>query len=301
MEHYLFWIILSFCYPLLYGFNNIINGLLINKLFPNKYVLIFFKSITNLLFVPLILFWGMPSFPGYNFLFLYFILGTLDLVYVIPYYNALKNIDTSIVGALFSLGRILIPIMTYFFLGEQLKLSQYIGFSLIVLSSLALSIKNFHFPKINKAFYLMLLSSAIRSVFAVIEKYTINADGNWINKLVYPPIFTTLLPCLLLFSSKYRKLIAEKTAIFKSKIFVFLSMELFSFIALAVMFYILPHISAVLKTSISSTMPIFILLTQIVLNKFFGIVTIENLTKFEIIKKFVLFILMSVGVYYVIM
>lgn len=300
MNNLTFWIAISFCYPLLYGFNNIINGLLINKSFPNPYVLIFYKAITNLTFVPLILFFGMPTFPGWHFVGLYFLLALLDLIYVIPYYSALKSIDTSIVGALFSLGRILIPIMTYLFLDEKLKFSQYLGFSLIIFSSLLLSVKNFRLPKINAAFYLMFLSSAIRSVFSVLEKYTINADGNWVNMLIYPPLFATIIPFSLFFLKKYRVLIIEKSVVFKDKIFIFLSMEFFSFIALAVMFFVLPHISAVLKTSISATMPLFILMTSIILKKCFGINTIEDIKSQEVVKKLIMFFIMIIGVYYVV-
>ena len=47
-------------------------------------------------------------------------------------------------------------IMSYFLLDEKLTLAQYIGFTIIVMASVALSIKGKKIPKLNKAFYYMM-------------------------------------------------------------------------------------------------------------------------------------------------
>lgn len=84
----------------------------------------------------------------------YFLLAFIDVAYLYPYYKAMKVIDTSIVSALFSLGQITIPIMTYLFLDERLRESQYAGFLLIIAASIVLSINDFKMPKLNRAFLL---------------------------------------------------------------------------------------------------------------------------------------------------
>lgn len=68
--------------------------------------------------------------------------------------------------------------------------------------SVALSIKNFRFPKINAAFYLMLFSFSIRSVYSVLEKYTIDADGNWVNMVIYPATLETFITFALFLFAK---------------------------------------------------------------------------------------------------
>lgn len=297
MTSYAFYILIAFSYPLLYGFVNIIEGQLSNNTIKHPVSILFYMTLTNVVFLPLILFFGMPTFPSLFLLTCYFILAMLDQVYQIPYYIALKKIDTSIVGALFSLGRVGIPILTYFFLDERLELTQYIGFILIILSSIALSIKSFKLPKLNIAFFLMLLSSSLRSVFAVLEKYTIDTDGNWINMVIYPALFSYILAFGLLIIPNWRKDITGQFSNYKNKFGFFISVEIFAFIASSIMFFVLPHISAVTKTSISATMPIFILLTGVVAYRFFNIKLNENLDKNEITKKLLLFSIMVLGVY----
>ena len=295
-----FWIIISFLYPILFAINNIINSMLVNKNFSNPYVLTFYKSITNALFVPLILLVNQPSPPSYHILSLYFILAILDLSYLIPYYKALKNIDASIVTALFSLGRIVMPLLTYIFLDEKLKPIQYLGFTLIIASTIALSSQKIKSLKINKAFYLMVLSSFIHSSFLVLEKHTINSDTSWINLMIYPSIFSTFIPFLLFLSPHLKREIKNHYTHFKNDIHLFLYMELFTFIGLLTISFILPHISAITKVSISSTTPIFVLIISIYFNKNKKITYLENLSKQELNKKLILFLLIGLGTYLVI-
>ena len=295
------WILISFLSPFCYGLINIINGVLIVKDFKEPLTLIFYKALTNSAFIlPLILLWGLPTLPSTGMLICYFILGFLDIIYLFPYYRALEKIDTSIVGALFSLGRVAIPIMTYLFLDERLTLMQYAGFGIIVLSSIFLSIRNFKLPKINLAFWLMLLSSLILAVFAVLEKYTVDADTNWINLIFYPALSSLIIVLSFMFSKKGCTEIIHGFDAFKNTFKLFALSAFLSFIALSTMVYVLPYISAVTKASISATMPIFILMTSLVLHQFFGMKLNENITLKSIIKKLVLFTFIIVGVVMVI-
>lgn len=290
------YLIFAFSYPLLFGFVNIIDSRLTNRTIRDPLILLFYMSLTNLVFLPLILFFGSPSVPSPGLLVCYFLLAFLDLVYQIPYYKALKKIDTSIVGALFSLGRVFIPVLTWLFLDERLKVSQYAGFALIIVSAILLSIRDFRMPRINAAFFLMLLSSSIRSVFAVLEKYTIDADGNWINMVIYPAVFAFFIPFVLFFFKKSRRDILNHAESYRRSFGSFAGIELLAFAATSIMFFILPHISAVVKTSVSATMPIFILVTNWILHRFWGVENYEELSPAEILKKVACFLIMTAGV-----
>lgn len=301
MENLNFWIMVSFLSPFCYGLINIINGILIVKDFKTPVSLIFYKPLANAVFIlPLILLWGLPTCPNGYLLACYFVLGFLDVIYLFPYYRALERIDTSIVGALFSLGRIAIPVMTYLFLDERLNTVQYIGFGVIVLSSVFLSIQNFKMPKINLAFWLMLLSSLILAVFAVLEKFTVDADTNWINLVFYPALFSAIFTLTFLMAAPVRRQIKQALPAFKKTFQLFALSALLSFVALSTMVYVLPYISAVTKASISSTMPMFILGISLVLHHFFGMKFNENITLQSIIKKLILFACIVAGVYMVI-
>lgn len=300
MSNLNFWIVTSFLYPILFAINNIINSILVNKNFSNPYVLTFYKSITNFIFAPILLIIYTPTIPSYSLIFMYFILGLLDLLYLIPYYKALKNIDTSIVTALFALGRIIIPILGYIFLDEKLRNIQYFGFFIIITSSILLSSQTIKSLKINKAFCLMVLSSLIHSIFLVLEKYTINKDVTWINMMIYPLIFSSIIPFILFFSSNTKAEIYKTFSNFKKNISLFLTMELFSFIGLLTITFILPHIPSTTKTSISSSTPIFVLIFGLLLKTYKKADYIENISKLELRKKLFLFLLISYGTFLVI-
>ncbi len=280
----------------MFGLVNIIDSRLTNQTIRDPLTLLFYMSLTNLVFLPLILFFGSPTMPSPGLLACYFLLAFLDLVYQIPYYKALKKIDTSIVGALFSLGRVFIPVLTWVFLDERLKASQYAGFALIIVSAVLLSIRDFRMPRINAAFFLMLLSSSIRSVFAVLEKYTIDADGNWINMVIYPAVFAFFIPFVLFFFRKSRRDILDHAESYRHSFGSFAGIELLAFTATSIMFFILPHISAVVKTSVSATMPIFILAANWALHRFWGVKNYEELSPADIVKKTVCFLIMTAGV-----
>lgn len=299
MEYLAFFIGLSFLYPFLNGVSTLIEARYANQYFKSPATILFFTRITSLLFLPLVLFFGMPTLPSSGMLICYVFVAGLDLLYLVPYYKSLDKIDTSIVTALLSLGKILIPIFTWLFLNEQLDLIQYVGFMLIILASLGLSIKNFKMPHINIAFFLMMLSGAIRSVYSVLEKFTINADGNWINMLIWPPIFSVLLLLCLMTFKKQRNDITKSVGLYREKFPTFIFLELLAFGANVVMFYVLPYISAVQKTSISATMPIFVLLTSIVVSKVWHVKLYESMTRADIVKKLILFAVMVWGVYWV--
>lgn len=301
MENLNFWIVISFCYPMLFGANNIINGILVNRGFRNPFVLTFYKSITNVLFVPLLFILGEVSFPSYWLLVLYFIVALFDLGYLVPYYVALKHIDTSIVTALFALGRVVILVLSYVFLDERLSFVQYLGFMIIILSSIFLSITSYKNITLNKAFYLMVLSSFMHSLFLVLEKYVINKDGNWVNMVFYPSVFSMIIPFVLFFSVKLRREIGFNFALFKGNIKLFIMMEIFSFIALCTITFVLPYISVEAKAAISSTTPIFVLIMGVILGKCFNVKILENITKKEVIKKVAMFLLIGVGTYLVVM
>jgi drug/metabolite transporter (DMT)-like permease len=231
---------------------------------------------------------------------MYFILGLLDLLYLIPYYKSLKNIDTSIVVALFALGRIIIPILGYILLDEKLRHTQYFGFFIIILSSILLSSQKIKSLKINKAFCLMILSSLIHSIFLVLEKYTINKDTTWINMMIYPLIFSSIIPFALFISHNIKKEILQNFINFKKNISLFLIMELFSFIGLLTITFILPHISSIAKVSISSSTPIFVLIFGLLLKKYKQLNYIENITPYELRKKLFFFLLIGYGTFLVI-
>lgn len=293
----MFFVIIAFLSPLFYAIANIVECSLSNKIFKHPATMIFYISILNLAFVPLLFLFELPTVPTLSAFFCFFVLGVLDAAYLYPYYKALKVIDTSIVAALFSIGQVIIPVMTYFWLGEMLSLIQYAGFFIIIFSSVILSIKDFRIPKLNKAFYYMVLVSLILASYMVFEKYIFeNYDPNWVNMVMYPKFFSTFLPFLFLLSKKKRDNIKKSFVHYKEKFVLFAANEFTCFVGLATSVYALSGLSPVFTASVSATMPIFLLFISVLLHKKFAIKGYDDLTPKLMVKKTVCFIFIILGV-----
>lgn len=251
--------------------------------------MIFYASLMSFLFLPFLFIFGTPTLPSPLAFCCYFILAAIDVIYLWPYYKALRQMDTSVVAALFSLGQITIPVLTWLLLNEKLHLSQYAGFFIIISSSVILSINNFRIPKLNHAFYYMLAVSFIRAFYVVLEKYVLTINDNWINLMIYTNILTVLLPFSLLFHKKMRKRIKKGIQPYFSNLGFFSINELFCFLEMATAAFALSKLSAVTSASINASAPIFLLGISFILRKTFHVHLYEKLTPQIMTKKLICF------------
>lgn len=258
--------------------------------------MIFYISLMNAVFLPLVMIWGMPTLPPAKVFACYVVLAAIDVIYLYPYYLSMKVIDTSIVAALFSLGKITIPVMTYFWLDERLSLEQYIGFVIIVMASVALSIKGRKIPRLNKAFYYMLFASFLRAFYVVLEKYALNVDSGWINLAVYPNLISGIMPFAFLLVGSWRRDIVKNFPPYLHQFKVFAFNEFLCFLGMVCTVYGLSGISAVVSTSIAATQPIFMLAISYWLLKFRDIPLNEKISQQMLHKKIFCFALIVLGV-----
>ncbi len=288
--------LIAFLSPFFSSIAVIIESLLSNNTFKRQTTMIFYISLMNTVFLPLVLFFGCPSIPSTECLVLYFLLAVFDVLYLYPYYTAMKVIDTSIVAALFSLGNVIIPIMSFFILDEVLSLHQYIGFAIIIMASVALSIKGDRIPKLSRAFWYMVLASLMVSGRFVLVKYVIALDGNWVNMVVWPNIFSGLLPFLLLLFKKYRKDIARNFPPYLHQFKLFALNEFICFLELVCLIYGLSKLSPVISSSIEATQPIFLLGVSGLMLYFYNFKLKEKITRRVLMKKMFCFVLIILGV-----
>lgn len=258
--------------------------------------MIFYISMMNFIFVPLVMLLEMPTIPVREALVFYLILAVIDVAYLYPFYSAMKVIDTSIVSALFSIGQVIIPILSYFVLDDVLTLHQYIGFAIIIMASVALSMKNTKIPKLNRAFWYMLFASFLLSLRVIVVKYTLNLEGNWVNLVIYPDIISGIIPFGLLFVAKYRKDIVKNFPPYREKFKVFALDGLICFLGMVCSTYALDNLSPVVSSSINGMRPIFLLLIGAFLLYFYNIPLKEKITINTLIKKLFFFVLITFGV-----
>ena len=292
----MFYIFIAFFAPIFNALASAIESKLSNNTFKHQTTMIFYISMMNWVFLPICLLFGMPTLPTPTALICYLGLAMIDVIYLYPLYTSLKVIDNSIVSALFSLGQITIPLMSFLFLGEVLSIEQYIGFIIIILSSIALSVKGKKIPKLSKAFYYMVLVSLLKSGYFILEKYVLIEDENWINMVIYPNIISGLLPFTFFFVKKWRRNIIKNFPIYRSKFKIFAINEFLCYLELVAQVYGMSGLSPVVSASIGATFPIFMLLFCYIGLKKFNIPLNEKISREQLIKKIFCFIYIILGV-----
>ncbi len=287
------YILIAFMTPILHGLACILDAHFSNNVFRRTSSLIFYASITNAIIVPFLLFLGTPAIPSFH---VFLVLGTIaaiDMLYLFPYYTALKRVDTSISVALFSLGKIAIPILAWFIVNERLHFIQYVGFGLILLPSILLNL-NLKKLKINSALYLMMFVSLILSLGTVLEKYSLENES-FLTVYFWIVIMTTVMAIAMLVIPAFRRDIKSEFVQYKKSVKLFIGQEILSQLGTLAVLIALGHLPVLVQDAIESTQAIFTLILGFVLYKIFGDQFRENLTRQEVFKKMISFIFIIVG------
>lgn len=292
------YVLIAFLCPFLHALSCIVDAHFSNDVFKKTSSLVFYATVSNVIIIPFLFFFGTPIIPPVEILTVLFIIGFIEVFYQIPYYLSLRDIDTSIVVALFSLGKIALPVLAYFIVNEKLSPVQYTGFFLIISSSFAL---NFDIKKLklNRAFLLMSLVSLLLSLSAVLSKYSlINVD--FVTVLFWISIFSTLI-CFSFFAlPKSRYDIITAFPQYKEKVKLFLFNELLNQGGTFAMTVALAHLPLLTIESVESSQSIFTLVIGFLLYKIFGDRFKENLDKKDVIKKLISFFIIICGIYLVV-
>ena len=277
------YVLIAFLTPILHALSCIVDAHFSNNIFKKVPSLVFYATISNIIIIPFLFLFGTPIIPPLEILAILFIISLIEVCYQIPYYHALRNIDTSIVVALFSLGKIAVPVLAYFIVNEKLNFTQYCGFGIILLSTFLL---NFDIKKlkINIAFFLMLVVSLLLSLSSVLSKYSLQSV-DFVTVLFWGSIFATSIFLSLLLLPQYRTDIVSTFPQYKKRIKLFLSNEILNQGGTLALTIALAYLPVLVVELIESSQSIFTLLLGFVLYKIFGNRFKENLTRQEVIKK----------------
>lgn len=290
-------VLIAFLTPILHALACILDSYFSNNIFKNTSTLVFFATITNIIIVPFLFFFGMPTVPSLSVLGIVALVALIDVLYLFPWYIALKHIDTSISVALFSLGEIALPFLAWFIVGEKLGAVQYLGFAIILLPSILLNM-DFKKLKLNIGFWLMLLVAIILALAVVLDKYAL-ASIDSITLIFWKSIMTTAMAWSFFVVPRIRCDIKQTLPNYIKNVPLFLSGEFLSQIGTAAMVIALVGLPCLTVDSIGSTQSIFTLVWGAMLYKIFGNKFKENLSRSEVIKKTVSFICIIIGIYMV--
>ncbi|MBO7244535.1 MAG: EamA family transporter [Alphaproteobacteria bacterium] len=293
----MFALLIAFLAPMLHAVSNILDARVSNFMFKSNSSTIFYLGITNLFVLPfLVLLGGMDIlYVPITMWPILFVVALFEILYQIPYFKSLKRVDTSIVGALFSLGKILLPVFAFVIVGEKLCFWQYIGFFVIIISTLFLNLKKGVCFQINFAFYLMLMASLMITLNTIFSKKAL-LEMNWMSFSFYYIILSDVFLFLALIHPKFLKNIKKDFKVFKKNFPLLMLMEIVDRAAVLTGIFALSLLPVMVRAGISSTTPIFVLLYSVILYKIFGSRFKENLGRGEVVKKLLCFLFIIIGV-----
>jgi drug/metabolite transporter (DMT)-like permease len=292
----MWWILIALLSPLLYASTNIIDGFLANRRMPDIFALLFYASLFNLVFLPVIFLIDPFVLPSPWLCFVMLLIGAANVLYLYPYYRSLQTTDTSIVISLFSLANIMVPLGAYLFLGERLSPWQYAGFATIVLASTLLTFDPKKF-RLTPAFGLMLAVSLLVTLQSMGFKYLFNEGMGWGTALGGTSLSAFICAVPLLFVPRIRKRIIDGWEVFRGSLPLFAFEEAVAFGASAAATYAIMLVPLTLEKTVEAFQPVFVLAFALVFARFFPRWFKEKIDRSSLAKKTVLFVVMGIGIW----
>lgn len=291
----MFWIGIALLNPIFHAWSNVIDTYLTNRLVRSVWGLGFFAGIFAVLFLPIVVLIQRPDVPPMHLLPYFFVVGLIEIFYLFPYYKALQEEDTSIVASLFSLGKFFVPVFSYFAVGEVLRPAQYIGFFILVTSSMLLSVNRAEKIHLNKAFFYMLFSGFLLAIEAVVYKYVLESVS-WSTAVVTTSTFSFVIVMSFLCIPYIRRSIFDQVRQIGGIWPLFTLNELIGFSGNIVSPYILTLVPVTLAKSVEGFQPFFVLVYAIIFRRWLPGVFKESIDRRVIVKKIILFGCMVGGV-----
>jgi drug/metabolite transporter (DMT)-like permease len=294
MPSYFFGIIAAFSEPVLHAYANILDNYLADKLFARLAPLVFFGTIFELLTVPVIWYLDPPSATPVVLLGILFVVSIIEVSYLFPYYWSLRRADTSVVASLFSLGKIFIPLLAFYFVGERLTLPQYAGFLILILSSVLLTL-DFRKMRLNVVFFIMLGTSLALSLQAILLKYVYEQGMGWGTSVIWTCSFQFFMGLALMVWPANRAELRSSISRAKQVGLVVFGMEAFSVGGSLGSMLALYFIPISIAKAIAATQPIFVLVYALLFSKKYPHLFREYIGRDGVAKKSLLFVCIIAG------
>lgn len=298
------WFFIALVAPFLWALVNLSDKYLVKR-FSQKEKrrssggLVLFSSLVGILvsfliwiFIPDV--FGVPALDK----LLLFISGILTIVWVILYLFALEIEEVSAIAPWFLSVPIFGYVLGYFFLGETLTHSQFIGsaiiFSGLILISLDFGQKKKWF-KYKSIFYMLLACTAI-AISGVIFKYVTVGNNFWISSFwEYFGLGVSGL-FIFLFIPYYRESFLRMYRIGGYMILIVnILSEFMSIVGNLLTNYALLLAPVAMVFLVGSFQPVIVLLLALFATKFFPEIAKEDLTKSILLPKIIAIVIMVIG------
>lgn len=164
------WFYLALLAPFLYAIVTLVDDNLLSFVYKTPYLACVSAGFYGLL--PLLTRFFIPTHAiPLNIAVLAMLTGVLTIGYYFFYFKGLQTETPSVVVALFALAPATIPFFAHFVVHEQLVPLQILGFVVVLLASLALSVSDFKNFKFSGALVYVLIGVVILDVMTLMSKY----------------------------------------------------------------------------------------------------------------------------------
>lgn len=274
-----------------------LDNFLVNREFRHPFVLVFFSSLFNLVFIAGTIVVRHPAFPPPSTWPLFLLLGLVDILYLYPYYRGLQRDDTSVAISFLALERIFVPILAFLLVGESLATVQYLGIVVIVFSVILLG---FHrargSARVSSAVGYIGVASFILAFEGIVLKLLFERGVAVSVAVTGEYSLSFVFGMALLLVPAIRKEIKKAAPIFLRWSPLFLAEEAFTFFGLATESYAISQASVSIVKGVTAASPFFLLAYALLGEQFFPRAFRENIRKRRVIQKLLLFALVIAGI-----
>jgi drug/metabolite transporter (DMT)-like permease len=291
------WLLFAFLAPAFYAIAEIFDNFLVNKEFKHPFTLVFYTSLFNLIFVPILFFFQPPTWPPLHTIPIFILLGLVGVGYLYPYYRGLKSDDTSVVISFFAIGRVFIPVLAFLIVGEVLDLQQYLGILLIIVSVVALAMhhsrKKFRF---SKAVWYIGWAAFLLSFEGVFLKLLFENGVSVSTAIGGESILGLIFAIFLLASGRMRKEIRTGLPLFIKLSPLFLLEEFFTFAGQWTESSAISLTSLSVVKGITMSAPFFLVVYAWLGEGVFPSLFKEDLHRKKVLRKLLLFVVLVIGI-----
>lgn len=295
------WIIFTLLAYFTWSITSIIDKFIVSKKHvedPIIYSIV--NGVSGLLVLILVPIYGF-KIPPLNILLIALLTGIFYILLVIPFYKACQYEEISRIQILWQMMPIFALILATIFLNEILSLNDYIGFVLLIIGGIIVSLKKIKgIFKLNIAFYLILFATFIAAIHAVLSKY-IFTNADLVSGFVLTRMGAFLMSMTFFISNKYRKISLEIFSKMSNKIKTVIGIKaIIDLAALLIFSYALITGPVSLISVIGNAIkPIFVLILAFFITVRFPNIIKEDLSIDSLFSKIIALVLVLAGLYFV--
>jgi drug/metabolite transporter (DMT)-like permease len=226
--------------------------------------------------------------------------GVLNVLYLLPYFQALARDDASRVVPLFQFFPIFVLIVSYLFLHERLTQPELFGFGLVTVGGFLLGLEKVEKKlfRIKPSFWFMMLASFLYGMTGILFKYVTVSDY-WLS-MAYQSMGMGVGAVILCLYPKYlREFRYEMQRMQFGVLHVLLWNIAIGTAADFAFLYSTTLAPIALVSSMQGTQPVFLLVFGLILTRFFPKVIKEDVSRRTILLKIVSMVLLGLGVWWI--